>query len=70
VGSPSLSPRRRRWENLFGGCRFSATKVIRIGDTCRFGDRVGTVEDISLRSTRIRTPDRTELSIPNGSLPQ
>jgi MscS family membrane protein len=35
---------------------------------CRFGDRVGTVEDISLRSTRIRTPERTELSIPNGSL--
>ena len=29
---------------------------------------MGTVEDISLRSTRIRTPDRTELSIPNGSL--
>ena len=26
------------------------------------------MEDISLRSTRIRTPDRTELSIPNGSL--
>jgi MscS family membrane protein len=26
------------------------------------------VEDISLRSTRIRTPDRTELFIPNGSL--
>jgi MscS family membrane protein len=39
-----------------------------VGDFCRFGDREGTVEDISLRSTRIRTPDRTELSIPNGSL--
>jgi len=26
------------------------------------------VEDISLRSTRIRTQERTELSIPNGSL--
>lgn len=43
-------------------------EVIRVGDTCRFGDRVGTVEDISLRSTRIRTPERTQLSIPNGSL--
>jgi MscS family membrane protein len=39
-----------------------------VGDVCRFGDRLGTVEDISLRSTRIRTPERTELSIPNGSL--
>ena len=55
-------------ENLFGGVSVLGDEVIRIGDVCRFGDRVGTVEDISLRSTRIRTPDRTELSIPNGSL--
>jgi MscS family membrane protein len=55
-------------ENLLGGVSILGDEVIRIGDTCRFGDRVGTVEDISLRSTRIRTPDRTELSIPNGSL--
>ena len=43
-------------ENLFGGVSILGDEVIRIGDTCRFGDRVGTVEDISLRSTRIRTP--------------
>jgi MscS family membrane protein len=55
-------------ENLFGGISILGDEVIRIGDTCRFGDRVGTVEDISLRSTRIRTPERTELFIPNGSL--
>ena len=55
-------------ENLFGGVSVLADEVIRVGDFCRFGDRVGTVEDISLRSTRIRTLDRTELSIPNGSL--
>ena len=55
-------------ENLFGGVSLLGDEVIRIGDVCRFGDRTGTVEDISLRSTRIRTPDRTELSIPNGSL--
>ena len=55
-------------ENLFGGVSILGDEVIRIGDTCRFGDRVGTVEDISLRSTRIRTPERTQLSIPNGSL--
>jgi MscS family membrane protein len=55
-------------ENLFGGVSLLGDEVIRVGDTCRFGDRLGTVEDISLRSTRIRTPDRTELSIPNGSL--
>ncbi len=55
-------------ENLFGGISVLGDEVIRVGDTCRFGDRVGTVEDISLRSTRIRTPERSELSIPNGAL--
>jgi len=43
-------------------------EVIRVGETCRLGDKVGVVEDISLRSTRIRTPDRVELSVPNGVL--
>jgi MscS family membrane protein len=55
-------------ENLFGGISLLGDEVIHIGDVCRFGDRTGTVEDISLRSTRIRTPERTQLSIPNGSL--
>lgn len=55
-------------ENLFGGVSVLADEVMRVGDFCRFGDRMGTVEDISLRSTRVRTPERTELSIPNGSL--
>jgi MscS family membrane protein len=36
------------------------------GDLCRFGDRTGTVEDIGLRSTRIRTPDRTLVTVPNA----
>ncbi|MGA9642321.1 MAG: mechanosensitive ion channel family protein [Terriglobales bacterium] len=55
-------------ENLFGGISVLADEVIRVGDYCRFGDRIGTVEDISLRSTRVRTDARTELSIPNGAL--
>jgi MscS family membrane protein len=55
-------------ENLFGGVSVLADEVIRVGDYCRFGDRTGTVEDISLRSTRIRTDARTQLSIPNGAL--
>jgi MscS family membrane protein len=55
-------------ENLFGGVSVLADEVIRVGDYCRFVDRTGTVEDISLRSTRVRTDARTELSIPNGAL--
>ncbi len=55
-------------ENLFGGISVLADEVMRVGDYCRFGDRTGTVEDISLRSTRVRTDGRTQLSIPNGAL--
>jgi len=55
-------------ENLFGGISVLADEVIRVGDTVQLGNRVGVVEDISLRSTRIRTVERTELSIPNGAL--
>ena len=55
-------------ENLFGGLSLLGDEVIRVGDTCNFNGRIGSVEDISLRSTRIRTVERTELSIPNGSL--
>jgi MscS family membrane protein len=55
-------------ENLFGGLSVLGDEVIRVGDSCKFGDAEGTVEDISLRSTRIRTDRRTQLSIPNGAL--
>jgi MscS family membrane protein len=55
-------------ENLFGGISLLGDEVIRVGDTCRIGDKTGTVEDISLRSTRVRTAERTEVSIPNGLL--
>ncbi len=55
-------------ENLFGGISVLGDEVIHVGDYCRFGDRIGTVEDISMRSTRIRTDARTEVSIPNGAL--
>jgi len=55
-------------ENLFGGVSVLGDEVIRVGDTCRFGDRTGTVEDIGLRSTRVRTDERTLLAIPNGTV--
>ncbi len=54
--------------NLFGGVSVLGDEVFRVGDTCRFGDRTGTVEDIGLRSTRIRTEERTLLAIPNGTV--
>ncbi len=41
---------------------------IRVGDFCRAGDTRGIVEDIGLRSTRLRTLDRTVVFVPNGQL--
>ncbi|MEZ5353583.1 MAG: mechanosensitive ion channel [Bryobacteraceae bacterium] len=55
-------------ENLFGGVSLVTDEVFRVGDVCKLGDRVGTIEDIGLRSTRLRTKERSELSIPNGAL--
>lgn len=53
-------------EDLFGGVSVISDRPVLVGDVCRFGDRTGTVMHIGLRSTRIRTPDRTVVSIPNG----
>jgi MscS family membrane protein len=53
-------------ENLFGGLSVIGDRPVLVGDVCRFGDRIGTVTHIGLRSTRIRTPDRTIISVPNG----
>src|SRR5258708_12249993 len=56
-------------ENLFGGVSVLADEVILVGDYCRFGDRTGTVEDITLRSTPLPPHPRTTLSLPNRPLP-
>lgn len=55
-------------ENVIGGISLIFDKVVRVGDTLKMGDTVGTVEEITLRSTRIRTNDRTVISVPNGQI--
>jgi len=55
-------------ENLFGGIMIISDQPIRVGDFCRAGDHIGTVENIGLRSTRIRTLKRTVVAVPNGQL--
>jgi MscS family membrane protein len=55
-------------ENLFGGIMIISDQPVRVGDLCRAGDHFGTVENIGLRSTRIRTLERTVVSVPNGQL--
>lgn len=53
-------------ENLVGSLTLIADQPIRVGDFCRFGETMGTVEDIGMRSTRIRTLARTIVTVPNG----
>jgi MscS family membrane protein len=55
-------------ENLFGTFSIGIDQPFREGDTVRIEDVLGTVEQIGLRSTRIRTLDRSLVSIPNGKL--
>ena len=53
-------------ENLVGSVTVIADKPVQVGDFCRVGDVVGTVEDVGMRSTRIRTSERTLVTIPNA----
>jgi len=53
-------------ENLVGSITLVADQPVRVGDFCKIGDVVGTVERIGMRSTRIRTLGRTIVTIPNG----
>ncbi len=55
-------------ENLFGAVSIGVDQPMREGDFVKIYDFVGTVEQIGLRSTRIRTLDRTLITIPNGEL--
>ena len=54
-------------ENLFGGVAVISDQPVTVGEFCKFGNQTGTVEDIGLRSTRIRTTDRTLVTVPNGT---
>ncbi len=54
-------------ENLVGSVNVVADRPVEVGDFCKFGDVSGTVEDIGIRSTKIRTPARTIVTVPNGT---
>ena len=55
-------------ENVIAGVSLIADKAVRVGDVLNLGDLAGTVKDVGLRSTRIRTPDRTVVSVPNSQI--
>lgn len=53
-------------ENFVGSVSLITDQPVRVGDFCRVGNTTGTVEKIGMRSTRIRTNNRTVVTIPNG----
>lgn len=53
-------------ENLIGSVVVVADRPVHIGDYCKFGKYEGTVIDIGIRSTQVRTLNRTVVTIPNG----
>ena len=55
-------------ENLFGGVVVLTDKILRVGDVVKVGTVQGEVEDVTLYATRIRTFERTVVSIPNGMM--
>ena len=53
-------------ENVIAGASLIFDQAVRVGDTLKMGEFTGTVDHIGLRSTRLRTMERTIVSIPNG----
>ena len=57
-------------ENLLGGIFLLSDKALAVGDYCTIGNQSGTVEDVTLRSVRLRTTQQSLVSLPAGSLAQ
>lgn len=55
-------------ENLFGAFAIGGDRLFREGDQVTIDTVTGTVESIGLRSTRIRTAERSVVSMPNGKI--
>ena len=54
--------------NVFGSVVVAVDQPFRIGEFVQIGAHQGTVEDIGLRSTKLRTPARTLIAIPNKTV--
>lgn len=67
VGSLAVAlAAQKTLENLIGAITLYTARPVKPGDFCRFGDIYGNIEEIGLRSTAIRTLDRTLVQIPNS----
>ena len=57
---------RSTLENFIGGITLFADKPVEVGDFCRLGEQLGVIESIGLRSVKVRSLDRTIVTIPNA----
>jgi len=55
-------------EDVFGAITLYTQQPVRVGDFCRVGTETGTIEEIGLRTTRLRTLADTLIAIPNSLL--
>jgi MscS family membrane protein len=55
-------------EDVLGAITLYTQQPVRVGDFCRIGDTTGTIENIGLRTTYIRTLGNTRVSVPNAQL--
>ncbi len=53
-------------ENLVGSISILSDQPVRLGEYCKVGDIAGTVEELGIRSTRLRTLNDTIVVIPNS----
>lgn len=52
-------------EDLLGAVSLYSQQPMQTGDLCKYGDILGSIEEIGLRTTRIRTLSDTLVSVPN-----
>jgi MscS family membrane protein len=55
-------------EDVLGAITLYSQQPVRVGDFCRIGTRTGTIEEIGLRTTFVRTLANTRIAIPNAKL--
>ncbi len=53
-------------EDFIGAMTLYLSAPVKVGDFCRFDNKMGTVEEIGLRATKIRTLEDTVITIPNS----
>jgi MscS family membrane protein len=55
-------------EDVFGAITLYTQQPIRVGDFCKVGTEFGVIEEIGLRTSRMRTLANTVIAIPNAKL--